>query len=248
MFLEGQVKHYNAERGFGFIRVEGESKDIFFHIKDYPNKQIEPKLGERLKFMIVEDQGKLKAGHIVRLDLKSVDETNDFGVPCNTKASEHEAAAYVTADKATKPAVRSKVLPVIGVLIIAVMAVLVYGKYQDYREQKQARVEQLMQEQQNIVAEQRKALGDLPEQVLSESGKQNLKSASDTDAVPASLHRPAGSVQSIEQTASGFKCDGRTHCSQMRSYEEAVFFIRNCPNTQMDGNNDGEPCERQFGR
>ena len=45
-----------------------------------------------------------------------------------------------------------------------------------------------------------------------------------------------------------FKCDGRTHCSQMRSYEEAVYFLRNCPNTQMDGNNDGEPCERQFGK
>lgn len=43
-----------------------------------------------------------------------------------------------------------------------------------------------------------------------------------------------------------FRCDGRQHCSQMRSYEEAKFFIANCPNTKMDGDNDGEPCERQF--
>lgn len=43
-----------------------------------------------------------------------------------------------------------------------------------------------------------------------------------------------------------FVCDGRTHCSQMRSEEEAIFFINNCPNTRMDGNHDGEPCERQF--
>lgn len=40
-----------------------------------------------------------------------------------------------------------------------------------------------------------------------------------------------------------FKCDGRQHCSQMTSREEAVFFIRNCPNTKMDGDNDGVPCE-----
>ncbi|UHQ56495.1 excalibur calcium-binding domain-containing protein [Microbulbifer sp. YPW16] len=40
-----------------------------------------------------------------------------------------------------------------------------------------------------------------------------------------------------------FKCDGRQHCSQMTSREEAVFFIRNCPNTKMDGDNDGIPCE-----
>lgn len=245
MFLEGQVKTYNAERGFGFIAIEGENKDIFFHIKDYPNKQIEPQLGERLKFMIVEDQGKFKAGHIVRLDLKSVNETNDFGAPQNTKTFEHEASAYTIADKASKPAARSKVIPVIGVMIIAVLAVLVYGKYQDYREQKQARVAQLMQEQQNIVAGQRKALGDLPEQVLSETGKQNLNRSAHA---PAAVNRPVTSTQSAQQAASVFKCDGRTHCSQMRSYEEAVYFINHCPNTQMDGNHDGEPCERQFRR
>jgi hypothetical protein len=45
-----------------------------------------------------------------------------------------------------------------------------------------------------------------------------------------------------------FQCDGRQHCSQMRSYDEAVFFLRNCPDTKMDGDGDGVPCERQFGR
>jgi hypothetical protein len=40
-----------------------------------------------------------------------------------------------------------------------------------------------------------------------------------------------------------FSCDGRQHCSQMNSRAEAEFFIRNCPNTKMDGDNDGIPCE-----
>jgi micrococcal nuclease len=43
-----------------------------------------------------------------------------------------------------------------------------------------------------------------------------------------------------------FKCDGRTHCSHMTSCEEAKFFLKNCPGTKMDGNNDGVPCERQW--
>lgn len=43
-----------------------------------------------------------------------------------------------------------------------------------------------------------------------------------------------------------FKCDGRQHCSQMKSYAEATYFIKYCPNTKMDGDNDGIPCERQF--
>ena len=70
MFAEGTIKSYNTERGFGFISIQGESKDLFFHIKDFPNKNIEPKIGENLKFRIVEDNGKLKANNIVRLDVK----------------------------------------------------------------------------------------------------------------------------------------------------------------------------------
>ena len=73
MLLQGKVKTYNAERGFGFIAVqEGEVKDIFFHIKDVPQSSVEPKVGEKLKFIIVEDDGKFKADRIVRLDLQSV--------------------------------------------------------------------------------------------------------------------------------------------------------------------------------
>lgn len=45
-----------------------------------------------------------------------------------------------------------------------------------------------------------------------------------------------------------FRCDGRTHCSQMTSCEEAKFFLQNCPNTKMDGNHDGVPCEKQWCR
>ena len=42
-----------------------------------------------------------------------------------------------------------------------------------------------------------------------------------------------------------FRCDHRQHCSQMRSLAEAEFFHQYCPNTKMDGDNDGFPCERQ---
>ena len=43
-----------------------------------------------------------------------------------------------------------------------------------------------------------------------------------------------------------FRCDGRTHCREMRSCAEAEFFLRNCPGTKMDGDKDGIPCEDQF--
>jgi excalibur calcium-binding domain-containing protein len=52
----------------------------------------------------------------------------------------------------------------------------------------------------------------------------------------------------ITEGASPFRCDGRTHCSQMTSCAEATYFIEHCANTKMDGNNDGVPCESQWCR
>jgi cold shock CspA family protein len=52
--------------------------------------------------------------------------------------------------------------------------------------------------------------------------------------------------QEILAPSQAYICDGRTHCSQMTSCAEATFFLRNCPNVQMDGNNDGVPCEQQW--
>ena len=45
-----------------------------------------------------------------------------------------------------------------------------------------------------------------------------------------------------------FSCDVRRYCSQMRSCAEATYFIQHCPNTKMDGDGDGVPCESQWCR
>ncbi|TRW92774.1 cold shock domain-containing protein [Candidatus Methylobacter oryzae] len=49
-----------------------------------------------------------------------------------------------------------------------------------------------------------------------------------------------------EKPKPSYTCDGRTHCSQMTSCEEATFFITHCPGTEMDGDNDRIPCESQW--
>lgn len=48
---------------------------------------------------------------------------------------------------------------------------------------------------------------------------------------------------SVTAAPSPFHCDGRQHCSQMSSRAEAEYFLRNCPDTKMDGDHDGIPCE-----
>ena len=60
--------------------------------------------------------------------------------------------------------------------------------------------------------------------------------------------RPAARTPSTlaPMVSSSYRCDGRQHCSQMTSCAEATFFLKNCPDTKMDGNNDGVPCEQQW--
>ena len=52
-------------------------------------------------------------------------------------------------------------------------------------------------------------------------------------------------VQPVSQVER-FQCQGKVWCTEMGSYEEAIFYLRNCPGTKMDGDGDGIPCERQF--
>lgn len=240
MFQEGKIKTYNEDRGFGFIQIEGQSKDLFFHVKDFPNKNIPPKMGEKLKFLIVEDNGKFKANHIVRLDIKQevpVTQNNDLHRDIETRAS----LRY----EKKKSSTTSKIITLSGLVIIVILAGLVYNKYQSYQIQNQQKLEGLMVEQQRIVAEQRAAQGDLPMQGLSEQGRKNLENCGAELRIqsnPVNIKTLATASPSVSQ----FKCDGREHCSQMGSYEEALFFIRNCPNTKMDGDGDGIPCESQF--
>lgn len=243
MFLKGKIKSFSTSRGFGFIEVEGDIDDVFFHIKDLPQNNIEPKIGEELQFMIVEDQGKFKAGNIQRLSLSSESKA--------TTSSNKKKARTQASPRYPEAGHKSTIITVIGIIIVAVLGFLTYGKYQSYSAEKQRKAEQLMLEQQQIVEEQRKALGKLPDQILSEQGKRNLEAGLHQTNQPRS-ERVTESIDKqngrLPVSTGQFKCDGRTHCSQMRSYEEAVYFLRNCPNTQMDGNNDGEPCERQFGK
>ncbi|GAB3755872.1 cold shock domain-containing protein [Lysobacter olei] len=60
---------------------------------------------------------------------------------------------------------------------------------------------------------------------------------------------PAGTLPEVANDASSggpFRCDGRTECGQMTSCAEATYFLQHCPDTKMDGNGDGEPCEQQW--
>ena len=70
------------------------------------------------------------------------------------------------------------------------------------------------------------------------------------ELAPLSTPRPVAPEVSTspDLEPATFKCDGRKYCSQMTSCAEAKRFLQNCPNTEMDGDGDGVPCESQWCR
>lgn len=73
-------------------------------------------------------------------------------------------------------------------------------------------------------------------------GYQNLSNRSEyTNSQVSKQILPIIEQKSVSNT--NFKCDGRQHCSQMNSREEAEWFSQNCPDTKMDGDKDGDVCE-----
>ena len=187
--FNGKIKTYNEARGFGFIEIEGEAKDVFFHIKDLPQPHIVPTVGEKVQLNKVTENGKSKAAHIRRLDvqIETVRHTPQ------SRAMQYKPTVTRTAIK-QQPKQQSNWFTSIAVLVIIALGIGIYQK---------------------------------------------MNTAPQMEALPVQ----SSAIESKQVVVHNFTCDGRQHCSQMTSRAEAEWFIRNCPNTKMDGDGDGIPCE-----
>lgn len=85
------------------------------------------------------------------------------------------------------------------------------------------------------------AIGAVPEEYLApvSTGATGIAEGK----MPQQPDAESDNLFSEAPASSRFSCDGRTMCSQMNSKEEAEYFTKNCPNTKMDGDFDGIPCE-----
>ena len=62
----------------------------------------------------------------------------------------------------------------------------------------------------------------------------------------AAAKAPEKVAPAAPSVSTGFSCDGRQYCSQMKSCAEAKYFLANCPGVKMDGDKNGIPCEQQW--
>lgn len=54
---------------------------------------------------------------------------------------------------------------------------------------------------------------------------------------------PMSEAPATEQTDQSFTCVGKRYCREMASCAEAMFYMKECGITRLDGDRDGVPCE-----
>ena len=130
--------------------------------------------------------------------------------------------------------------------IIVISAVLIIGWYGNllYKQnglpftQSSVTVSDLKEHEKCITKDGETLYGEIPKGVVCERFEAIKGSLTVLPSTTDKYDKPKNSRNF------GFRCDGRQHCSQMTSRAEAEFFVQNCPNTKMDGDYDGIPCER----
>lgn len=180
MRLEGTLRKWNQDRGFGFITPSGGGPDIFVHVSAF-QRSVAPRIGESVSYEVdKESNGKLRAVKVLRPGEKLERIASETGLVSVLSKAIGSVAASV------------------------VVGAAIYFGYQH----KDALL----------------GLHPFAKAESSELGVSGLQS----------------------ERSQQFACDGRQHCSQMTSCEEARYFLKHCPGVQMDGNHDGEPCEEQW--
>lgn len=244
MFYLGQIIEYHDDKGYGLLLDHHSAQTVAFYIVDFPKEGGQPKKGETIKYVVVNDKGTFKAHQMIRLDVAMSNDLKNKKVDIDKqrnilRRSQNEGRKF----------------GFVSIVILVMVFGFVYfsfaawTQYQSYQDEQHAKFALFEQQQKQVIEQQRKDIGHVKTVKFSEKSENALNGKSDSmhlHSAPTSAISP-NSVKVASMHPSPYRCDGRTHCSQMSSYEEAVFFIRNCPNTQMDGDHDGIPCERQFG-
>lgn len=185
--IDGKLKTWNEDKGFGFITPLNGGQDVFVHISSYPRRGGKPVVGEALSFEVtLNAEQKKKAVNVQRPGKGS---GRAASPPRDNSSRRRDNAATRRGGS------------ILGALAsITFIGVLVFLGYQ--------------------------AL--MP--------RFTAKNSSAAMTAPVTAAEMPGK----------YFCDGRRYCSQMTSCEEATYFLRHCPGTEMDGDGDGVPCESQW--
>ncbi|MBB1270011.1 excalibur calcium-binding domain-containing protein [Shewanella sp. SR44-3] len=224
----GTLVRWNEDKGFGFIQPDTEPViDVFIHISTLKHMARKPQVGDNIEFQREQQaDGKLKArrahitGVAIMATASKLNHQNHSSSQHDSQMSHHfnSHRSSHNSKEAFSVARGGRYTPPKSKLsgnIITVLLLITLGIY-GYSKFNHTRNNDT----------------DISEPVPAQIEWQSNANSHSNNAVIAPQPR--------------FQCEaGKTHCSHMRTCEEATFYLKNCPTTQMDGDGDGIPCERQ---
>ena len=209
----GKIVRWHDDKGFGFVKSDDLDKDVFVHISAFPPNSLRPKVGDDVVFQV---ENTPKGLQVTRARYK--DQLND-----NVSTNAQKGNLYLELERDDNISQRKD------------SNMSFPKKSHSHRQSK-------------LPNNKPKGLfsslfGLLAIACLIYYGYQNLSNRSEYTNSQVSKQTLANIEQQKSVSNTNFKCDGRQHCSQMNSREEAEWFSQNCPDTKMDGDKDGDVCE-----
>ena len=239
----GTIAHWNEARKFGAILEEYSQKEVFAPLAAFDRTDPPPTVGERVSFeMTVGRRNRDEAADIRYMDRFADEEEDGFQAEASDSVKKTALTAFIA-------------------------GLIAFGGYYGYHYVAE-NSDKIIPHQQNEVivkqvAEQIHADRQAWKAAVSGSGHGK---AVKTESQPQEKAKADDSIggrimqlfnkeesrykeeshykeESLYKEESRYKCDGRQYCSEMTSLDEAKYFVKHCPNTKMDGDHDGEPCE-----
>ena len=235
MRQRGTISGWKDDKGFGFVTPLAGGEEAFVHINAFFNRERRPVDGDEISYDAVQDFQK-------RWQAKAIRYADEPAPMAAAAEPEKLAVAQQTSHFSALPLLR--ILLVLLVLaILGLVAQQIWARSQPGPEPAQALFDPLPAVPAPAAAAQ-----------VEQAVVPPLAAPVPTAQPTALSHMPIPGAEVASRSSlplgnsepSRFTCDGRTRCTQMHSCAEATWFITNCPHTQMDGDDDGVPCESQW--
>jgi cold shock CspA family protein len=217
MRTQGSLIRWNEDRGFGFIKTRDSGIEVFVHVSQFPRGGRRPQVGDTLHFEIATAEDGRKQAKAVIFDMPLG--RADFTLAPIERAPAERAPHQTPAPTSAQRADRRKFVENRG------------------REPHQPAPSGLFTFFFGVLL-----IGAL----VFGYGKFLESRAVAIDTLHGRSAETTVSPTPAPADAPAYRCDGRRHCSQMRSCADATQVLRHCAGAAMDGDGDGIPCEQQW--
>ena len=184
MIYLGSISSFSFEKGCGFIESTEFNENVFFHASELIPRFRTPQIGDKVKFLIADEDGQTKAIRVTWFEEVKAPVSDGYNDKVRRTINKNlfkETNVLKTNKKINVPTVNdkprlNKTPFVVAICVIALGFGGHYGweKYQVYEAQQEVKMSTYLEHQSNEVIKQRQAIGYVPEVKFSEKSMKAL--------------------------------------------------------------------------